>query len=543
MAKFRETLNKIVIRCIIAILILYGYSSNFLFGNNGDNIKDRKNIVFILTDDQRFDDLRFTGNTVIKTPNIDKLASEGIIFKNAYVTSAICTPSRASIFLSQHEREHGINFNSGTSLSKDAWENSYPVLLRNAGYFSGYIGKNHVPIGEKGYHDVLLEKSFDFWFAGHGHLGFYPKQVHDIFKTASSDTQIEVLQEGLASFFDVVPKDKPFSLSIAFNLPHGNGVKSMEMRPEDPLIYRDAYRDVDIKVSDLYLAKNEIKIPKIPLDINHTDCRQKSYDYVDSIKSLKEITIRRYQTITGIDQFVGKVRELLRANGFDKNTIIVFTSDHGIMLGEFGLGGKALNYEACVKVPFILFDPSLRRNQKGQVIDKLIQTIDIAPTLLKYGGVDIPESMKGKPLQLLINDRNANWRSTIFCENLWSTAFGNPRIESIREGKWKYIRYFKNDYSCSNIDGNPYAIYPEDAIAYSKFLTSSIEGESPVYEELFDLEIDPQETQNLIFDPEKQEVIKKLRISCQQMVVSAYGDGPKVEPYTYDIIQDLNSRK
>ncbi|SDF24225.1 sulfatase-like hydrolase/transferase [Cellulophaga baltica] len=113
--------------------------------------QERPNIVFILTDDQSYDLLGCTGNAVVQTPNIDKIAQEGILFTNAHVTSAICTPSRISILLSQYERKHGVNFNSGTSVSDTAWENSYPVILRNSGYYTGWVGKNHAPIGEGGY--------------------------------------------------------------------------------------------------------------------------------------------------------------------------------------------------------------------------------------------------------------------------------------------------------------------------------------------------------------------------------------------------------
>lgn len=196
--------------------------------------QERPNIVFILTDDQSYDLLGCTGNPVVQTPNIDKIAQEGILFTNAHVTSAICTPSRISILLSQYERKHGVNFNSGTSVSDTAWENSYPVILRNSGYYTGWVGKNHAPIGKGGYDSGLMEKSFDYWYAGHGHLGFYPKDNHRIFNDAIAFTQPEIINEGVDEFLDPNarklkgalhflenrPTDKPFMLSINFNLPH-----------------------------------------------------------------------------------------------------------------------------------------------------------------------------------------------------------------------------------------------------------------------------------------------------------------------------------
>ena len=164
--------------------------------------QERPNIVFILTDDQSYGLLGCTGNEIVQTPNIDKMASEGVLFTNAHITSAICTPSRISILLSQYERKHGVNFNSGTSVSDEAWEQSYPMVMRKAGYFTGWIGKNHAPIGEGGYTSGLMDNSFDYWYAGHGHLSFYPKDRHKIFNDAIAFTQPEILNEAVDDFID-----------------------------------------------------------------------------------------------------------------------------------------------------------------------------------------------------------------------------------------------------------------------------------------------------------------------------------------------------
>ncbi|MEN0048135.1 MAG: sulfatase-like hydrolase/transferase, partial [Bacteroidota bacterium] len=165
------------------------YLSMFFFTTTA---QDRPNFIFILTDDQSYGMMGCTGNEIVQTPNLDQLAKEGVLFDHAYVTSAICTPSRVSILLSQYERKHGVNFNSGTSVAPKAWAESYPVVMRQAGYYTGWIGKNHAPVGKGGYESGLMEKSFDYWYAGHGHLSFYPKDRHKIFKDAEADTQVEV---------------------------------------------------------------------------------------------------------------------------------------------------------------------------------------------------------------------------------------------------------------------------------------------------------------------------------------------------------------
>lgn len=510
---------------------------------------DRPNFIFLLTDDQRVDSLGCYGNDFIQTPNIDRLAEEGVLFNRAYVTSAICTPSRASYFLGQYERRHGVNFNSGTALTEEAWAQSYPVLLRQAGYFTGYIGKNHVPIGDQGYMTGIIERSFDFWYAAHRHLTFYPKERHPIFEKARADTQVEILQEGALSFVDPRsgfiegaeaflrqrPGGRPFCLSICFNLPHGAGTSSMKLRPQDPELYRTTYRDGinDFPLPPHYTPRAKIQIPRLPPDILFAEHRQKSYDYVDTEEDLRERMVREFQTITGIDQMVGVLRQKLQELGLDQNTVIVFASDHGIMHGEFGLGGKALNYEPCLRIPMIIHDPRMPERIRGLRAEQLVMSIDIAPTLLQLAGLRPPRSMQGRSLVPILRDEVVLWRDYTFAENLWSTFFGNPRCESVTSSRWKYIRYFANDRSI--FDDDPYKVTPERAALYAKWLNSSIAGEQPVHEELFDLLFDPNESQNLALQPSHRSVLERMRAECHRLVREARGD-PATPPATVPIV-------
>ena len=518
------------------------------------------NFVFILTDDHRYDMLGCTGHPMVQTPNLDQLASEGILFTNAHVTSAICTPSRVSIFLSQYERKHGVNFNSGTSVAIQAWNNSYPMQLRKHGYYTGYIGKNHAPIGEGGYQSGIMEQSFDYWYAGHGHLSFYPKARHAIFKAAKQDTQVEVLHEGVEDFFsnerslegarhflDQRPDDQPFCLSLCFNLPHGAGTSSMKLLDSDPEIYRTLYRDQTINLPDHYLAKAEITQPKLPPEIHFADERQTSYDYVNEASTLKERMIRSMQAVTGIDQLIGQLRQTLEEKGLADNTIIVFTSDHGLFFGEFGLGGKALCYEVNTHVPMIIYNPMVPEPVKGRISDQLVQTIDIAPTLLTYAGVAIPESYQGKPLNPLIEGGQRSIRDYIFTENLWSTQFGNPRCEAVQDKNWKYIRYYKNDNlrastkieTAKMLGLKPndllYGVHDPDIAQYRAYIEAPIKGELPVHEELFDLSNDPAETTNLVHHQNHRKQLEQYRRIWSLAIKRARGEGsPQVVPYTKD---------
>lgn len=524
---------------------------------------EQPNIIFILTDDQRYDSLGITGDGLVSTPHLDQLAADGVLFDNASVNSAICTPSRTCYFLGQYERRHGVNFNSGTFMASEAWAQSYPLKLREAGYFTGYVGKNHVPIGEQGYKTGIIDNSFDYWYAGHGHLSFYPKDRHNIFQHAKSDTQLEVIGEGVQSFLDSAdgfitgaksflqerPADQPFALSIALNLPHGSSTGTMQLRPTDDALYRTTYRDRlgEITFPSTYVSRDHIDTPKLPVDVLHADFRQDIYDYVDTPEKLTERLVRKTQTTTGIDRFVGAIRETLEKLGEAENTIIVFTSDHGMMRGEFGLGGKALNYESCLKVPLIIYDPRVPAAQRGRRSDALTESVDIAPTLLDYAGTRTPETMQGLSLRPLVDGRASNLRDSSFAENLWSTYFGNPRIESVRTKEWKYIRYFKNDRTQfdSVTKKTLYKVTSSQAEHYASWLTSSIKGEAPVYEELFYLAADPHETTNLVNRVAYAAKLAELRAECQRLVTMAKGDvdTPAATVLNPELIEDIPPKK
>ncbi|TWT67585.1 sulfatase-like hydrolase/transferase [Allorhodopirellula solitaria] len=407
---------------------------------------ERPNFIFILTDDQSFGMMGCDGNETAQTPNLDKLARDGVFFDRAYITSAICTPSRISILLSQFERKHGVNFNSGTSVSPEAWAQSYPVVMREAGYYTGYVGKNHAPIGNGGYKSGLMETSFDYFYAGHGHIRFYPKDHHDIFKTAKRDTQVEIVGEsigdflsnehrleGALRFLDLRPSDKPFCLSVCLNLPHGAGTSTMQMRDSDDEIYKTLYRDIEVPLPENYVAKADIENPKLPADVLKVENRQAGYNWVDTPATARERITRQMQAMTGIDRMVGRVREKLAAERLDQNTVIVFTSDHGLYSGQQGLGGKAFCYEQTTHVPLIIYNPLVPETARGRRSDQLVQSIDIAPTLLNFAEIEPPEAFQGKTLRGLIEGSDQPIHDYIFTENLWSTHFGNPRIESVQD--------------------------------------------------------------------------------------------------------------
>jgi len=490
----------------------------------------RPNVIVLLADDMRVGYTGYEGHPFIETPNIDSLAARGTVFSNAFATSAACTPSRTTLLTGLYERRHGINFNSGSSMSSEAWQKTYPMLLKDAGYYVGYIGKNHTPVGKNedgviGYESGVMDRSFDYWYAGHRHLGFYPKdkKPHKIFANASADTQIEIMEEGMGNFFtpdqafqqghnflNSRPDDKPFALLLNFNVPHGAGTSSMELRDSDPVLYRTTYRDkLDaIDLPSTYVAENDIVAPKIPKSVYNGETI-KQYDYVKSPDDMKERTIRTLQTISGIDKLLGRLLVHLEEQGIADNTIIVFTSDHGLLHGEHGLGGKVLLYEPSIRIPLIIYDPRDSAANDASSSDALVALVDIAPTLIGFVGLPVPQEVQGKNLEPLMRVAETPWRDILFLENNM-TIQNYPRMEGVRTQRWKYIRYFDKAMDQG----------------YEEMLMASVNGEQPVYEELFDLEKDPVEVQNLIADPACQDILKSLRTKNAVLLKQHRGASP-----------------
>ncbi|MGJ8630594.1 MAG: sulfatase-like hydrolase/transferase [Glaciecola sp.] len=496
-----------------------------------EKVKPAKpNVIVILADDLKLGLTGYENHPFIKTPNIDYIASKGTVFTSGFATSAVCTPSRTSLLTGLYERRHGVNFNSNSSLTENAYQKTYPMLLKQAGYFVGYVGKNHTPIGRNedgvtGYKSGVMDTSFDYWYASHKHLKFYPKDIkrHAIFKNAKADTQVEIIEEGVENFMapDVAfqagydflgsrPQGKPFALLINFNVPHASSTGSMEQRENDLELYKSVYRDQIEKLvlPETYVPYLDIKTPKLPQSV-YNGKYLSSYDYVKTEETLREHKIKELQTITGIDKLVGKLLEDLEEQGVADNTIIVFTSDHGLMHGEFGLGGKVHLYDPSIRIPLVVYDPRIPQNSKAPHNDDLVALIDIAPTLLDLTDTPVPEDYQGTSLKPLLNGKSVQWRQSIFLENLM-TIQNYPRMEAVRTHQWKYIRYFDKN----------------KAQKYAQMSMASIKGEKPIYEELFDLQSDPLEIHNVVADPANAEVLEQLRQQNAQLVKEYRGDKP-----------------
>ncbi len=478
----------------------------------------KPNVIFIFSDDQRYNSLSMTGDPIAETPNIDQLAKEGIFFNNAYITSPICGPSRANIFTAQWERKNKIGFTSVSNnvISEKSYQDSWQSQLKQAGYSTAFIGKHHTKIGDK--KNTPLNKDTDFAYYGNGHLGFYPAKRHKQFANLKNKTQIEGFLEATKAYlsqdetYDYFYKNadpsiknqlkkrdpnKPFSAWINLNLPHASSIGGMGSENTDPEYYKTKYDDVKHKMELPDDYPQDISLPK---EVYATSDLMKYYVTSNKGKLLNE-KLKMDRANYAIDLMVGNLRAFLQEIGEADNTIIIFCSDNGLFLGEHGLGGKTILYDESVHVPMIVYSPFFNDKTKSKVVDELVVGQDIPATILEMCGVETPESYQGKSMLPLIAGENTDWREDIFLENLF-TDQGYPRQEGVRSKQFKYIRSFSKEN-----DRNKYV--PNQSIETD---------EQPIYEELFDIINDPKEQNNLVGNKDYLEILNVYRQRCKTLV-------------------------
>ena len=482
---------------------------------------ERPNIIFLFTDDQNDRTLSSMGHPVIKTPNLDNLLTQGIWFSNTYIATPICSPSRVSLFTGMHERKHEVGFTNSYQLSEGQWELSYPALLRDNGYYTGFVGKFGV---EHYTFKGSADEKFDFWYGHDGWTQFLPKDFHSgssiPYHGAEEDIITYIMGEGIESFLETVNENQPFNLSVSFNVPHGSVKQTMYTTPErwqrgldyrwtemlrpaneNPQlkghpIYDALYRDGSVVFHEDFLTDPYQHIPKHILDQDHTRSEW-LYKYNYHPQANYENLIRYYQLISGFDHIVGEMVRSLEEKGLADNTVIIFASDHGLLNGEYGMGGKALLYDLVAKIPCFIYDPRLPENKRGRKVEEFVSSLDITSTILDYAGIAQPDVMDGQSLLPLVDNEEVNWRNDIFLESLY-TGQGNPFIEGVRVGNWKYIRFYVPER-----EGHTEA-------------DLQFENRKPDFEQLFNLEHDPTEHNNLIAKYEGTDLLEELRNRCAE---------------------------
>ncbi len=465
--------------------LLFSCFSLFFLAKNGLAQKSserppaaKPNIIFILTDDQRWSALGYAGNKLVHTPEMDKLAQQGTYFKKATVTTPICAASRATLLSGMYERSHRYSFTTG-NIRSEYMETAYPKVLREAGYYTGFYGKFGVKYDSK---DKLFDVYDDY------DRGPYPDRRGYYYKTIDKDTVHLTRYTGQQAldFLDAAPKNKPFCLSLSFSAPHAHD------SAKDQYFWQ---KETDYLLADTTIPKADISDDKyfniLPKIVRDGFNRLRWHWRYDTPEKYQHSVKGYYRMIAGIDLEIAKIREKLKNTGQDKNTIIILMGDNGYFQGERQLAGKWLMYDNSVRVPLIVYDPRLNKHQD---LEDFAQNVDVPATILDMAGVKAPARWQGKSLYPLVKGNKESLRDTILIEHLWEFA-NIPPSEGVRTKDWKYFRYV-NDKSI---------------------------------EELYSLKDDPKEINNLAADPKYKTQLLAFRKKNDELA-RRFSDGNSAPP-------------
>ena len=413
------------------------------------------NIVVLFADDWRHDTLGCAGHPVLKTPNLDRLAGEGIRFTRACVTTSICGVSRASLFTGQWMSRHG---NPAFAAFKTPWEETYPGLLRANGYHVGHIGKWH--------NGAFPAKRFDF---GRSYSGTHWIKQED-------GTKIHVTQKNendALEFLRTRPADKPFCLTLAFFATHAEDGNPKQFLPQPESMA--LYEDVTIPVPKTATEEAFRKLP--PFIANEkNESRNRWHWRFDTPEKYQTMMKNYYRLASEVDATCGRVLAELEKQGLRENTLVLFTGDNGYFHGEHGLADKWYPHEESIRVPLIVRDP--RAGGKAGVNDDFVLNVDLAPTILGAAGIASPARMQGRDCSpLYLAKEKPAWRTEFFYEHaIIKDKTFIPASEALVRKDWKFMRW--PDFE---------------------------------REQLFDLKADPFEENDLAADPAQKERLAEMR--------------------------------
>ena len=424
----------------------------------------RPNIIFLFADDQSTYSVGCYGNKDVRTPNMDQLARDGVVFDKHYNTTAICMASRANVFTGMYEYKTGCNFGHG-DMHAEVWGKSYPVLLRDAGYLTAFAGKFGIVVQGKG----LCEDDFDFWGGGPGQTNYATAKNKSMQKYAAKypHSTLSYGAFGQDVIRAAVQQKKPFCLSISFKAPH---------KPASP----------DPRFNDVYAGKTFTKPENFGREFSeHLSPQSKAGRQYPRFTQWKYDTdydgemAKYHQQVYGIDVAVGMIRDELKAQGVADNTVVIYTSDNGYICGSHGYGSKVLPMEESSRVPLMIYDPRSPLNGEQVRCDRLTGNIDFAPTILALAGLPIPSNMDGKSLLGLLQNPEQGGHDQMSFINVYGPLPTHSLTCLTRQYKYTYWWY-----GDENMD--------------------------PV-EELFDTQNDPLELTNLASNSNNASMLEAMR--------------------------------
>ena len=443
-------MKTIVFNFLLGCCLLYA-----AFGNGAQ----RPNILFVFADDQRYDALSVVQQEQgekgrypwLKTPNMDKLAAEGVRFRNAFVVNSLCSPSRAVNLTGLYNHLNGIASNFRDFPVDNV---THASLLRAAGYATAYIGKWHM-------NSQVERPGFDYAASYIGHARYYdpdfivqgkkiPKKgwIDDI----STDYAVNYIKSRKES-------EQPWFMVVGFKTPHG---------PFEP----------PPRTKNIYLNAKAKVVPNFNAPAPYLNEKFKESVASRQLEEKVSTNLGYFRCITAADECLGRMLDALDENGFRDNTLVIYTSDNGFYLGEHGIGDKRSAYEESLRVPFIVRYPPLGGVARGRTCDRMVLNLDLVRSLLDFAGVQSPENIQGRSWKPLLSGDVADWRKSWFYE-YFAEAQRNcriPDITGVRTENSKLVFYRGH----------------------------------PEYTEMFDLKSDPYEIKNLYNNPEFAEMRAEL---------------------------------
>ena len=501
----------------LSLLVFVVFSQFCKTGGDKTNEASRPNIIFIMSDDHGYQAISCYDDKLIETPNIDRIANEGVMFSRAFVTNSICAPSRATLLTGKFSNLNGQYDNRDKF---DGSQLTFPKLLQQSGYQTALIGKWHLKSDPTG---------FDYWNILPGQGQYYnPDFIEMGKKYRVPGYATSLITDFSIDWLNNRDKDKPFCLLVHEKAPHRTWMPDTSyfsmFEKEDfdiPANYFDDYegrlaakeqklsviKDMDLAYDLKMIDKEgEIQTPYRKWAdgfLTRMDPKQRAAwdnEYIPKIeafkkaklkgKALAEWKLRRYLTdylrvIASVDDNVGRLLDYLDESGLADNTIVIYTSDQGFYLGEHGWFDKRFMYEESFRTPLVIRYPDGMK-RKG-VVDELVQNIDFAPTFLDYAGAPVPEEIQGVSLRpLLEKTADANWRKSVYYHYYeFPNEHGVKQHYGVRTDRYKLIHFY------NDIDEW----------------------------EMFDLENDPQEMNNIADDPEFKDVRKDLELELKKLQV------------------------
>jgi len=419
-----------------------------------------KNILVVLTDDHRYDALGFMKTQDFgDTPTLDRLAREGTHFRNAFVTTALCSPSRASIFTGLYAHQHKVVDNNHPIPAGLIF---YPQYLQQAGYDTAFIGKWHM--GNEGDDP---QPGFDHWVSFKGQ-GTYMPSANGLNVDGRQVPQKGYITDELTDYaIDWIEKrdgKRPWMMHLAHKAVHAEFLPA----PRHAGRYdKETFR---------YPENMKPGVPGRPMWVENQRNSWHGVDYAyHGTLDIADYYKRYMETLLAVDEGLARIMDLLEQRGELDDTLILYLGDNGFMFGEHGLIDKRTAYEESMRIPMLARCPSLF--PAGSSVDAVVANIDIAPSMLAAAGLEAPAHMAGSDFLPLAKDPKAPWRNEFLYEYYWERNFPQtPTVHALREERYKYIHF--------------HGIWDLD--------------------ELYDLAADPQENNNLLAQPGHEDLAQRL---------------------------------